>query len=201
MLYQQGSKKTDCVCFAPWMKGPMYKYRAKKWCPKDLRPPKTSMRKAKRVFPSFADVGQRCKREKSPFGVCAASSQKAMTPDLPISATSLHNKPSSLSVWGLSHPHGGKTHQSSTMPWGYFKNVELIFDSLDSPETLWERLQQGVQLWRTSIKRNRLLKRGLQCTFDAKDHSVGRKREPITSVMAYSPQKMLRKRNIPAGRW
>lgn len=64
-----------------------------------------------------------------------------------------------------------------------FKNIELNFDSVDSPETLWERLQQGRQWWRTFTERNRLLKRGFWCTSDVKDHSVDGKREPITSVM------------------
>jgi len=48
------------------------------------------MGKLKRDSPSFADVGQRCKR--------------AMTPDPPISAKSLPNRPSPLSVWGFVPP-------------------------------------------------------------------------------------------------
>lgn len=58
----------------------MYKYRPKKWSPKDLRPTKASMGKVKRDFQSFADVGQRQKREKSPFGVCAENSQQSHDP-------------------------------------------------------------------------------------------------------------------------
>lgn len=159
MLCQKGSKKTDCVCFAPWIRASMYKDRTKKWCPKNLCPTKTSMGKAKRDFPSFADVGQRRKREKAPFGVCAQNTQQSHGHALPMSATSLPNRLSQLGVSSLCLE--GRQTRAVQCHGADFMNTKLYFNSLDSPETLQERLQQGGQWWRTLAERNRLLERGL----------------------------------------
>ena len=104
----------------------MYKYGAKKWCPKDLCPTNTSMGKAKRDFPSFADVGQRCKREKNHLlEFVQKTHSKAMTPDLPVSVMSLPNRPLSQ-FGGSSHLHGGKTNHSTT-PWGWIQEYRTKF--------------------------------------------------------------------------
>lgn len=127
------------------------------------------------------------RKKKSPVWVCAENSQQSHDP---WSANIGHisaQQTIDLSPLGVSTIlHGGTTYQSSKMPGIELKNIELNFDS---PETLWKRPQQGGQWWRTSTERHRLLERELQCNFDAKDHSVGRKRETLTSAMAYSPLK------------
>lgn len=160
----------------------MYKYRAKNWCPKDLHPTKTSMGKAKRFFPSFADIGQRHreKKKKSHFlEFVLKTHSKATTPKVSLSGMSLPNRLSSRFAVS-SHPHGGKTHQSSTTPSSWIQEHHVKF---------WLAGLTRNTLGKTFIERNRLWKRGLQCTYNAKDHSVGRKREPVTSVLIYFPPK------------
>lgn len=117
--------------------------------------------------------GTERKKKKSHFlEFVLKTHSKAMTPKVSLSGMSLPNR---LSSWFAvsSHPHGGKTHQSSTTPSSWIQEHHVKF---------WLAGLTRNTLGKTFIERNRLWKRGLQCTYNAKDNSVGRKREPVTSV-------------------
>lgn len=167
----------------------MYKYRAKKWCPKDLHPTKTSMGKVKRFFSFFCRCWSEAQERGKKVTVWSLCWKLTAKPRPLICPYQLHPCPTDHRLGLGFHPTHteGRHTRAAHHHQAEFRNIKLSFDLLNSPETLWEWLQQGGQWWRTFTGRNRLWKRGLQCTYNAKDHSVGGKREPITSVLIYSP--------------
>lgn len=121
----------------------MYKYRAKNWCPKDLHPTKTSMGKAKRFFPSFADIGQRHREKKKKkvtfWSLCWKLTAKPWPLKCPYQGC---HCPTDYHLGLLFHPTHmeGRHTRAAQHHQAEFKNITLNFDLLGSPETLWERL-------------------------------------------------------------
>lgn len=184
MLYQQSSRKADCACFAPWIRAAMWKHRVKKWCPRDLCSTKTSSGKVK-IFCLCRCVSEAQER-KCPSGVCAGMLWCTNT------SQPLANRPSPITLTLSVHPVylGGGTHTREGQCYrAGFEITELSCGSSNSPEPLWERLQHGDQWWRMLIGWKRLVRGVWNFLFDAKDHSMGRKREPIYQGYGSFPRK------------
>lgn len=101
--------------------------KKKKWCPKDLCPAKASMGKAKKDFLPFTDVGQGHKREDDLHESVQKSGGKAMPPMCWYQPCHCQQTASSQLGAFLPNFGGGSTHQSRTMPQGWFQEQQAEF--------------------------------------------------------------------------
>lgn len=127
---------------------------------------------------------------------------KAMTPDLPIPAMSLPNRPSSqLRV--SSYLHGGKTNQSCTTPWGWIQEHRAKFWLTGLTRNTLGKTAARTSMVKDFYWKKQAFKEGVLMYFWCKRSFCGREEGAYYQRygLCRPPQKMLRKRNVPAGRW